>query len=298
MRTYFFSVSAACLMVSALVSPGGAQQQGKPADAEMDIAARIVEYAGKNRINRIGVLEFIAEGGASRNEAALVSEQVSVNIGGVQKTALTDLLRLQAAMEYARSPADGADPALALKDAMSVEAVVTGRVFKHGSKYRVLAKLTDSRTGQLLFTAEAEGGRGRNPAVQPPGAEFPGFSGPYTWQEQAASPAADLRDALSDPGPGACAERKAGIAEQNAKLVGRKARYWADKMKEPYFGVSALGKNPGIEIGDPVTREKFYELLAVYYTTTAAPGEEPGQFEEVKKLLDDETRFLTECGFR
>lgn len=298
MRTYFLSVSAACVMASALVSPGSAQEQGKPVDAEMDIAARIVEYAGKNGINRIGVLEFLPEGGVSRNEAALVSEQVSVNVGGVQKTALTDLMRLQAAMEYARSSGDGPDPAKVLKDAMSVEAVVTGRVFRYGTKYRVFSKLTDSRTGQELFTAEAEGGRGRNPAAQTPGAEFPGFAGPYTWQEPAASPAVDLRDSVSDSGPALCAERKAGIAELNAKLVEHKARYWAAKMREPYFGVSALGKNPGIEIGDPATREKFYELLAAYYAAAAGPDTEPGRSEEVKKLLDDEIRFLTECGFR
>lgn len=269
-------------------------------DAYEEISGEMLRYAGNSGINKIAVMNFFPAEGVEQREAVSASEGISEKLAGGKTAAQAGGARLEEVLEgvklASRSP-DRADGARALRDIFSAEAAVTGEVSAAGGKLKILARLNDLRTGRVLYTAQAEGRRLPR-AVPPPGVELPGFPGPYPWWESAAPKPADLRDSVSDSAKRSCPDRRARLAELNSKLVDSKARYWAGKISGPYFSAGAIGRNPGIEIGDPVVRAKFYELLAAYFAEDRPAGLAPGERAEILDLLDDETRFFTECGFK
>jgi TolB-like protein len=287
MRILAFRSPAVLACVCAALFPGicaGADRDCKA------LAADIARFAESGRISRISVLEFSHKGGAEKSEADYVSEEIAVHLAGRKKPELIDRAHLEKVLKETKL-ASGTLGGKAAEEMFSVDAVVTGTVFASGEKLKVLAKLIDVRTGKVLMAslAEAEREWPRLPDVS--FSEMRWDSVP--WPKEGPG----FRDALADT-PGSCESRKRRVNDLNFKLVDAKARYWAEKMKEPGFTIRGLTRNPGTEISDPATKSRFYELLKLYYGEDRAAAPAPEELASLKDLMEEENGVYNECRVR
>lgn len=287
MKILAFASPAAIVCVCAALLPGICR--GADRDCRT-LAADIARFAEAGNISRISVLDFSHKGGAEKSEADYVSEEIAVHLAGRKKPELIERAHLEKVLKETKL-ASAALSGKAAEEMFSVDAVVTGTVFAAGEKLKVLAKLIDVRTGKVLMAALAEAEREwpRLPDVS--FSEMQWDSTPWP------APGPGFRDALADT-PGSCESRKRRVNELNFKLVDAKARYWADKMKEPGFTIRGLTRNPGTEISDPGTKSRFYELLKLYYDEESAAPPGPDELSSLKGLMEEENGVYNECRAR
>lgn len=258
-------------------------------------AAEVVAFAQANDINRISVLGFAGKDGVEKNETDYISERTAACLAGHKKPALIDRALISKALKGTRlsSPAgaDG-DKAKMIRDIFSLDAVVTGTVFAAGNKLKVLTKLIEVKTGRVLLAEQSESGRERAQFPEVPDLEL-------EWDDTGwPLPPSDIRDAVSEPGQGSCADRKMRLAGLNSELADAKALYWAEKMKEPGFSVRGLKRNPGTEIADPEVKARFYRQLNAYYKEDYSGPPDPDRTTAVLDLLAEEKLVYDECGHR
>ncbi|MDD2806003.1 MAG: hypothetical protein PHV33_10645 [Elusimicrobiales bacterium] len=282
----FFELAYLCGSCAPACEAGGESAEcGK-------FAAQVVTLAKAGNINRISVLEFVGKGGVEKNEADYISEKMAACLAGRPKPALIERALLEKILKEMRFSSSGADDAAGLADIFSVDAVVTGTVFSAGGRLKVLTRLVDLKTGRVLLAEQSEAER--------EWPQFPEMTGmELDWDDPAwPLPPSDLRDAVSEPGHGSCADKKLRLTRLNSELVDAKALYWAAKMKEPGFRVSGLTRNPGTEISDPEVKARFYRLLDAYYRGESAGPQPTDKSEAIRDLLAEENRVYNECGSR
>ena len=299
MKSVFSGTAAAFILVLAPLR-AAAELPEMVKDGVTEVSGEIAVYARENGIKRIAVLGFTPVGAAGGAEADSVSESVSAYLSyfigatPAERSRVKETLAALKASGAAASPTDGART---LQELFAVEAVVTGALFPAGGDINLRAKLTDSRTGKVLFTASSGKGGVRRGDMPAPASGLPGFQRSAPAQESAAPPPpGDLRDAVADYKDGSCAARRSRLAELNAELADAKALYWAEKIRDPLFRRRTDRKNPGIEIKDPAVKARFYELLAAYFQTGKRETIRPDKLAAVLDLMESETRFFAECG--
>ena len=258
-------------------------------------AAEVVAFAEANDINKITVLGFAGKEGVQKSETDYISERTAACLAGHKKPALIDRAVLAKALKGTRlSSSAGAagEKAKMIKVLFSLDAVVTGTVFAAGHKLKVLAKLVDINSGRVLLAEQSESEREWAQFPEVPGLEleWDGHEGP--------PPPLDLKDAVSEPGQGSCADRKMRLTGLNSELVEAKALYWAAKMKEPGFSVRGLSRNPGTEIADPEVKARFYRLLESYFRADYTGPPDPDKIASVLDLIAEEKLVYDECGHR
>lgn len=258
-------------------------------------AAGVAAFAKANDINRISVLGFAGRDGVQKNETDHISERTAACLAGHKKPALIDRALLAKALKGTRlSSSAGADgnKAKMIRDIFSIDAVVTGTVFAAGHKLKILTKLIDINSGRVLLAEQSESEREGAQFSEVPDLEL-------KWNDtDRPLPPSDLRDAVSEPGQGSCADRKMRLTGLNSELVDAKALYWAAKMKEPGFSVRGLSRNPGTEIADPEVKASFYKLLDAYYASDYTEPLDPDRLTTVLDLIAEEKRAYDECGHR
>ena len=257
--------------------------QAAGADIYGALSSRIAGLAVESPAMKIAVLEFVAGGGAGKNETSYVAEKMGLRLAGNKAVNLIERPQLEKVLKEAglSSAAGGADDRLeSLGNMLSVDAVVAGVVFAAGEKLRVFARLIDIKTGRVLLAAEGDAG-----------------SLPAGWEASRLSGSGGgFRDAVADTEDASCSGRRARIGRLNAELVAEKARYWSLRMRAPGFGRKSLTKNPGSEIEDPAVRSRFYRLLEVYYAAGDESFSGPGKRAEVAGLIKMEAEAYDECG--
>lgn len=258
-------------------------------------AAEVLSFSKANDINKITVLGFTGRDGVQKSETDYISERTAACLAGHKKPALIDRALLAKALKGTRlssSAGPDGDKARMIKAIFSIDAVVTGTVFAAGHKLKVLAKLVDVNSGRVLLAEESESERewARFPEV--PGLEL-------EWDDtEWPLPPPDLRDAISEPGQGSCADRKMRLTGLNSELVEAKALYWAARMKEPGFSVRGLSRNPGTEIADPEVKARFYKLLESYFRADYTGPPDPDKTASVLDLIAEEKLVRDECSHR
>lgn len=290
--------SAALTALFTLVFFGSAPLMTGTGEAKLDckgFAAEVVAFAEANDVRRISVLGFAGKDGVEKGETDYISEKTAACLAGHKKPALIDRAVLARALKGTRlsSPAgaDG-DKAKMIRDIFSLDAVVTGTVFAAGHKLRILTKLIEVKSGRVLLAGQSEYERERARFPEVPGLEL-------EWDDEGwPLPPSDIRDAVSDPGQGSCADRKMRLAGMNSELADAKAMYWAAKMKEPGFSIRGLKRNPGSEITDPEVRARFYRLLDAYYREEYSGAQDPDRTTAVLDLMAEEKLVYDECGHR
>lgn len=269
------------------------------------LSASIARCAVENSLKKIAVLDFAAKGGTEKSETEYVAEKMGVQLAGSKTVALIERSLLEKIMkETGLSSAAGGDGDRleALKNMLSVDAVVTGVVFADGEKLKVFVRLIEIKTGRVLLAAEGEAARlppdlfgGRSGDMVPPEVPFPEL--PAAWNDP--GPAASrtaFRDAVSGSGDQSCSGRRRLLDRLNAELVDAKAWYWAARMKTPGFSMRTLTKNPGSEIGDPEVKARFYKLLASYYKAGTSVPFDQEKKAKVADLIKLETDVSDQCG--
>lgn len=260
------------------------------------ISAKLAQAAKSNKLVRLAVLDFSTKGGAGATEADYASERIGAALSCLPGAVLIERKALEKVLgEGLRAFAAGASgfTGKSMARMLSVDAVVTGTVFAEGRKLRILARLVESRTGQVLMAAEAEISRKREWMDMV--ADLPSPPIPKDWKTVDLLPkAGSFRDAPADGE--SCSARRRRLAKLNAELVDDKALYWASRMRSPGFSIAGLTRNPGSEIGDPSVKARFYRLLSEYYKAGSLPGAAPGRFARLAGLMKEEKSVADSCG--
>ncbi|MDA8243323.1 MAG: hypothetical protein M0025_04295 [Elusimicrobia bacterium] len=290
--TFFLSAalaaSAAALLPDAVRAGGGCSS----------LAGELGDAAADSGMKRIAVLGFAAKAGAGGEEGDFISERIAAELARRGEPALIERSQLAAVLKEARSSAETPGD---LDGIFSVDGVVTGSVFASGDKLKVLAKLINVRTGQVMAAGMAEEDRDwpRLPEAPLEDLAWDPLPWPASMPGLKDAPAAPaFRDAPASFTSTSCEARKKKLRELNSKLTDEKARYWAAKMREPGFSIGKLTRNPGSEIADPADRARFYGLLGSYFRQEAPPEPSPHLQPELKALLAEEAAVYDECGSR
>lgn len=290
---------AAVLTVVFAQALSAAETASDADNAALSVARALVNYARDNGIKNTAVLGFATAGSPENDAADAVSDSVSSYMTtyrtttSAERSALKETLAALKNTSGSRSKADGAK---ILQDIFAVDAAVTGTVFEKGGNIKIVARLTDMRTGKVLFTAAS--GDAAAGELSARSAELPGFAGVSVGGSPAELPRqpGDLKDAVADYKESSCSWRKIRLAQLNTELVEVKAEYWADKISEPLFRRRTGRKNPGIEIADPSVRARFYELLTGYFQAENRKSVTADKLTAVLDLMESEARFFGECG--
>ncbi len=306
-------LTVACLaaLPACLAAAGGE-------NAYIKLSQEIIRYARTNAVNKLAVLDFEARGQAGKTEAEYVSEKLGTYLAGRKSPALIERALLEKVLKEAKLSSAADNPAGSpqmLQDIFSIDAIVTGTVFAGGGRLKILARLIDIKTGRVLFSDEAETATeqpdppasfsdlreaaGASPLyASAPAAgahlDLPGFADPAEG-DTFVDTAPDLRERPAAYNDSSCTYRQQQLTKLNSELVDTKAKYWADKMKEPGFNARGLRKNPGSEISDPQLKARFYKLLKRYDQDPPAPPE-PEQLAKVINLIAYENRLDNDCA--
>lgn len=280
--------AAAAVLLPALAEAG-------PDDIAVAVE-RLAKSAESAGVARVSVLDFSAKGGAEVNEAEYIGELVGFHLSGRKKPALIERSQIEKVLRANRLSFQQGS----LDDIFAVDAVVFGSVFGGGGKLKVLMKLAEVRTGRVLAAARAETEREWPEFPEIPAGDLSfetptSFTALYADTAPAFRPPKDLRDAPAGTRPDRCSERRRRLAEQNTELVDEKARYWADRMSAPGFSIRDLTRNPGSEISDPHTKNKFYSLLNSYYREGGYLQPSGDKKRALAELLREENDYYNEC---
>ncbi|HOW90257.1 MAG TPA: hypothetical protein PL037_08230, partial [Elusimicrobiales bacterium] len=161
-------------------------------------------------------------------------------------------------------------------------------------------KMIDPLTGTVLHTVEAQ--TERQWEIVPDWAEFE-FEVPdlralaNMFGEVGMTPQfADLRDVPASLNPEPCDSRRSRLASMQEASLEAKAKYWAQRMRDPEFDSVGLRRNPGGEIRDPQLRKKFYAMVDRYYRSPSAPPLSSAEMDVVISVMGEERRVSDECG--
>lgn len=320
MKNPYIKILAAFTVVCGLASAAAQNVVSYSSGTDGSVSVEVARYANDNGINKLVMLEFYATGGAEQGEADYIAGKIAADLADYKNPALIERSFFERALSEARAASAAGismERVKKLRDLISVDAALTGTVFAVEGKLKVLARLIDLKTGKVIFVTESESARqeptsyaarvaGRRGGIYYLTPELPGIlvpDGIFEWAASAPSSApGGFRDAISDShyvsstaADKFCADRRSRLARLNSALVDTKARYWADKMKEPGFRGLGLRENPGSEIDDPRIKSAFYTLLARYYKTPPAALPGSSKFAEVIRLIEEERLFTDDC---
>lgn len=248
------------------------------------LAAGLAQSAKMQGISKIALGEFSMHGSTEKNEAAYAKEQLAnalfkeKGIEVIDPSLVGDTQGLEAAAWTKKAPKK-----------LRPGALIKGSVFKTNSGVSLVVKLVDLESGKVLDSSEiiSESRFDDMP-------EIPALA-EATAPDPASFPS-DFRDALTDTQGADCKTSFKRLSAINENVVELKAKYWAAKMKEPGFSYSTLNRNPGSELKDYQTKQKFYELLGKYYDKDEDIVLPESQITKLKAFMAKEASVLDECG--
>lgn len=270
------------LLAPALFAAWGAEPC--PADEYGRFAAELTLAAKAQGMSRLAMDEFSMHGGTMESGAKYAQERLSAELFKTAELELTDVAALEAG-----SGGQGTSWLAKTPKKNRPQGLIKGAVFKIETGMSVMIKLIDLETGRLVDFremktedrfAEAPKAPAFDMAIAPDMNSFP----------------ADFRDALADTkGPG-CEASFRKLRSINEAAVDLKARYWAEKMREPGFSYSSLSRNPGSELKDYQTKEKFYALLSKYYEAGEPAAVPEAQRGRLEAFMAKENQVINDCG--
>jgi hypothetical protein len=208
-------------------------------------------------LSRLAISDFLAQGTGSE-EARYAQQRLSEALFNEPGIGVMDLSVLEKLKDRGRH---------------WPEVLIQGEVYPSDKGVAVIVKALDARDGRVLGVMQIAAKNMKEDALGDD----------------------DFRDAISAMVDPVCIKLLKEIQDGNRADVDLKARYWAAKVREPDFSYSQLDRFPGGEFADYQTRQKFYELINVYY-------EQPGpvlltkpELARLKTLEDKEARARAEC---
>jgi TolB-like protein len=235
--------------------------QASAADDIKALAKAIAGTAGAQKIKRVAVVPFTGPRGTASYSGSIVSERLVVQILARGEIDVVERRFLEKVLEEQRLGVFGImDPATVktLGKVLGVDAILTGTVVElKGERVEVNARLINTETAQVLAAATA--------VTEKDWEDRPQTEEAATW----IVPVPELPgEAPSNNGGSAC---QAKVDAVERRMLDFKARYWADRLKDPSFSVRSLKQNPGTEIKDLELRAEFYKLLRQRYDSSPTP---------------------------
>jgi TolB-like protein len=260
-----------------------------PARASLDIqemAKTMATAAGARRIKRVAIVPFTGPRGASSYSGAIVSERLVIQILARNEIDVVERRLLDKVLEEQRLGVFGImdqDTVKTLGKVLGVDAILTGSIIElRNDRVEINARLINAETAQVMAADTTK--MNKDWEDRPIGEDM------STW----IVPVPELNDDLFKSGGGiTCLSR---VDDVERRLLDFKARYWAERLKDPAFTLRSLKRNPGSEIRDEDTRKQFFiKLRERYDAPVRTPLLPPEQAALAKGL--EEVKVLTGlCG--
>ena len=253
-----------------------------PARASEDIkgmAQAVTVAAAARQVKRVAVVPFTAPRGAGSFYGAIVSERLVIQILARGELDLVERRFLDKVLEEQRLGVFGImdqDTVKALGKVLGVDAILTGTIVElKGERVEINARLIHAETAQVLAADTVRVAK--------------------DWEERAIGedastwivPVPDLGDEPFKSG----ASCQTSVDAVESRLLDFKARYWAERLKDPAFSIRSLRRNPGSEIRNAELKKRFFLKLQERYDApqrTPLTGEEQAALakglQEIKVL--------------
>ena len=267
------AVIAALSAAFALASPARASEDIK------DMAKAVTSAAAARQVKRVAVVPFTAPRGAGSFSGAIVSERLVIQILARGELDLVERRFLDKVLEEQRLGVFGImdqDTVKALGKVLGVDAILTGTIVElKGERVEINARLIHAETAQVLAADTVRVAK--------------------DWEERAIGedastwivPVPDLGEEPFKSG----ASCQTSVDAVESRLLDFKARYWAERLKDPAFSIRSLRRNPGSEIRNAELKKLFFLKLQERYDApqrTPLTGEEQAALakglQEIKVL--------------
>ena len=214
-----------------------------------DMAKAMTAAAAARKIKRVAIVPFTAPRGAGSFSGAIVSERLVIQILARGELDLVERRFLDKVLEEQRLGVFGImdqDTVKNLGKVLGVDAILTGTIVElKGDRVEVNARLIHTETAQVLAADTVRVAK--------------------DWEERAISDDASTWivpvPELPDDSPKNGATCLSSVDEVERRILDFKARYWAERLKDPTFTLRSLKRNPGSEIRNEDTKKKFFLQL-------------------------------------
>lgn len=231
----------------ALASPARASEDIK------DMAKAVTVAAAARGVKRVAVVPFTAPRGAGSFSGAIVSERLVIQILARGELDLVERRFLDKVLEEQRLGVFGImdqDTVKTLGKVLGVDAILTGTIVElKGERVEINARLIHAETAQVLAADTVRVAK--------------------DWEERAIGedastwivPVPDLGDEPFKSG----ASCQTSVDAVESRILDFKARYWAERLKDPAFSMRSLKRNPGSEIRNAELKKRFFLELQRRY---------------------------------
>jgi len=261
-------ITFAALLAAA--APAGAAQDIQ------DMAKAMTLAAAARNVKRVAVVPFTAPRGSASFSGAIVSERLVIQILARGELDLVERRFLDKILEEQRLGVFGImdqDTVKTLGKVLGVDAILTGTIVElKGERVEVNARLIHTETAQVLAADTVRVAK--------------------DWEERAIGddastwivPVPDLGD---DPFKSGAATCQSSVDEVEKRILDFKARYWAERLKDPAFSMRSLKNNPGSEIKNADTKRRFFARLQERYDAAARTPLSPSEQAALAKGLQE-----------
>ncbi|MBI2387291.1 MAG: hypothetical protein HYV14_14960 [Elusimicrobia bacterium] len=241
----------AALVAAAAALPGRASTDLK------DLASAVTTASAARNVKRVAVVPFTAPRGAASFSGAIVSERLVIQILARGELDLVERRFLDKVLEEQRLGVFGImdqDTVKTLGKVLGVDAILTGTIVElKGERVEVNARLIHAETAQVLAADTVRVAK--------------------DWEERAIGedastwivPVPELGNDLFNTG----ASCQTSVDAVESRILDFKARYWAERLKDPAFSLRSLKHNPGSEIHNADLKKRFFLKLQERYDAPA-----------------------------
>lgn len=261
------------LLIAALLA--AAAPASRAATDIQDMAKGMTAAASARKVKRVAVVPFTAPRGSASFSGAIVSERLVIQILARGELDLVERRFLDKILEEQRLGVFGImdqDTVKTLGKVLGVDAILTGTIVElKGDRVEINARLIHTETAQVLAADTVRVAK--------------------DWEERALGedastwivPVPDLGDEPFKSGSSCMA----GIDEVEKRILDFKARYWAERLKDPSFSMRSLKNNPGSEIRNADTKRRFFMKLHERYDAAARTPLTPAEQAALAKGLQE-----------
>lgn len=269
MGVFRASAVAALLAAFAFASPARASEDIK------DMAKAVTVAAAARGVKRVAVVPFTAPRGAGSFSGAIVSERLVIQILARGELDLVERRFLDKVLEEQRLGVFGImdqDTVKTLGKVLGVDAILTGTIVElKGERVEINARLIHTETAQVLAADTVRVAK--------------------DWEERAIGedastwivPVPDLGDEPFKSG----ASCQASVDAVESRILDFKARYWAERLKDPAFTMRSLKNNPGSEIRNAELKKRFFLKLQERYDAPARTPLTPAEQAALARGLQE-----------
>lgn len=248
------------------------------AQAAMDITdmAKTMSVAAAGRkIKRVAVVPFTGPRGSASFSGAVVSERLVIQILARGELDLIERRQLDKILEEQRLGVFGImdqDTVKTLGKVLGVDAILTGTIVElKGERVEINARLIHTETAQVLAADTVS--VAKDLEEKSIGEDF------STW----IVPVPDLGEEPFKSG----ASCQSSVDAVERRILDFKARYWAERLKDPSFTIRSLKRNPGSEITNTETKRQFFLKLRERYDAQARTPLSPSEQAALAKGLQE-----------